>query len=414
MGNREDEYTEGFLEDQELLRRHREGDAKAFGQLFNKHHQLAMRYARKYTVSADQAEDLVLEAFTRILATIQRGKGPTVSMGHYLVSTIRNVAITGVAFDTQEFARDPFEVAKLYENEHFADQVKTSEWLTDAFNTLSDRSQRVMWFRAVENLPSREIASMLGLSAATITREYQSAVGQLREQFVNFSVAEAQDPVCREYAPLLRRFAKRRGKNRALDFDESFRTHVATCERCTAVTSRLRASDRMLLSLVFVAGLGSLAVASLKNAPPAAASAFLSALSGPVKVAIVAAPVVVVGAVAAGVMIIGSMSSGSTAIELGQVPEGETSTLVRVGSCALTREVLDAKSEVWRLSTESEGCDVRISFSPTENEQRKAVTVLDTAATQDLRAVEVTQSGTYSVTVTNGPDAKQKSFEVRR
>lgn len=413
MVNREEEYTEDFLEDQELLRRHREGDSRAFGQLFSKHHQLATRYARKYAVSSDQVEDLVLEAFTRILATIKRGRGPTISMGHYLVSTIRSVAVSGTSYDSKEYVRDPLEVGQLYENEQFADQAETSEWLTEAFNTLSDRSQSVVWFRVVENMPSREIASTLGVSAATITREYQAAMGQMREQFVNFSVAEARDPVCREYAPLLRKFAKRRGSKSALAQDDSFNLHVAGCERCSGIVSRLKASDRVLMSVVFVSGLGGLAKASLETAPAAAIDPLFSSLSAPLKLALTAIPIVGVAAIVVGVLSFSATKSASTAISIGHVGDGQSTTIVQVGNCQLTREPLDEKSEAWRLSSDAEGCGVRISFLPMENGQDQALEVLDTSAKPDLRVLEVTQPGSYSVTVTDGVDTKQETVEVR-
>jgi RNA polymerase sigma factor (sigma-70 family) len=377
-----------------------------------------MRYARKYSSSSEQAEDLVFEAFARILATIKRGKGPTISMGHYLVSTIRNVAVTGVAHESQEFARDPLEVAQMYENEQFSDHVKTSEWLTDAFNTLSDRSQLVVWFRVIDNMASKEIASTLGVSAATITREYHSAVEQLREEFVNYAVAGARDPVCKTYAPLLRRFAKNSSTKRALDTDEAFRAHAASCSHCSAVVSRLKAEEKALLSIIFMAGLGSLASQSLASAPPAAAGSLFASLGLPAKVALLAVPVVGVGVVLAGTFVLAAPDPEPATVTLGDVGAGGTSTLFQVGDCAVERQALDARSEVWRLSSDDEACDVKITFAAAgdagadEGEAGVAETALDTNATDHLRTIEVTQAGTYTLVLSDGASTQTETVEV--
>ncbi|QIK63291.1 sigma-70 family RNA polymerase sigma factor [Leucobacter viscericola] len=416
MGIAKKHYTQEFLDDQDLLQRHRAGDPAAFGELFAKHRRFAYSRAWKYVATSDQADDLVVEAFTQILETIRRGKGPTISMSHYLISTIRSIARDEEREEKAEVALDPEDLARLYEGEHFAISGYSAEWLSEAFNSLSARSQQVLWYRAVENIPSREIAELLGVSSATATRAYQSAAAELREQFVVRSVAASPNRACREYAPMLQEVARRKGRSRGVALSPGLREHLETCNRCVLVESRLRGSDRVLLSIVFLAGLGTLAAESLRSTPASATAASLFASVGaPLKAAMVVVPLVA-AVVLGGVMWSPPLSDGMQ-VQLGE-SIGAVSTLLRVGSCELQRQAVDVRTEVWSLSEDSASCNVKIEVvkaaeSGANNQDPVRTTVLDTTRSPRARALEVVRPGTYSVTLSDDTSAKKTAVNVR-
>ena len=76
----------------DLLRRCREGDERAFDDLFRHHYAPAVRYAARVSPALDP-EDLTAEAFARIWATIRGGGGPEHAFGQYLRTTIKNLAV---------------------------------------------------------------------------------------------------------------------------------------------------------------------------------------------------------------------------------------------------------------------------------------------------------------------------------
>ncbi|QIK63255.1 sigma-70 family RNA polymerase sigma factor [Leucobacter viscericola] len=401
-------YSEEFLDDQELLERHRSGDSAAFGLLFNKHRDRAYHYAFKYVNSEDRADDLVLEAFTRILETIRRGKGPTVSMGHYLASTIRNIAITNGANDRAETPSDPHELAERYEREQFEDSGSTAGWLAEAFNTLSARSQRVLWFRAIENLPSQQVAKEIGVSTSSASRIYQEAASELREHFVDVSVNASPDPACREFAPLLREMAEQKRRVRGKDLNQKLQDHLNSCPYCSIVATRLGASDRVLLSLIFLAGLGALAADALRSTPASAATMLPVAL----KVALVAVPIISVAVIVGALFM--PASSGDASVILGESGSESSNTLLRVGDCELAREPLDERTEAWRLSTEAKDCDVHIDYLGDEDRGRSTnATFMDTAQDSELRTREVNRPGQYAVTLTDGSKTVKATITVR-
>src|SRR5689334_21731591 len=76
------------VSDSELIARVRAGDAAAYEELFLRHRDVAIRYARRF--ADDQgAEDLCAEAFAKILDLLQHGKGPDVAFRAYLLTTVR-------------------------------------------------------------------------------------------------------------------------------------------------------------------------------------------------------------------------------------------------------------------------------------------------------------------------------------
>ncbi|MFC4223718.1 RNA polymerase sigma factor [Lysinibacter cavernae] len=399
MENEETTYTPGFEHDQELLARHRSGDPKAYGLLFEKYQKVAFAYAYRYVDTPELAEDLVLESFTRILETIGRGNGPTVSMGHYLASTIRNVGISGGIRQSNEQSRDPLEVARLFEHEHFNDRAETSEWLGEAFNQLEPRAQQIMWHRVVEGETSRELAKQLGLNPITVTRLYQAAARQLREAFVGVSLNAARNPECKQMAPFLLGIARRSKKERLDPIAPELDAHLASCRHCSVVFSRLMGSDKALLSIILLAGLGTLGADSLATTPAAASlGTVIAGLSIPLKVAIVAVPLIaasVVGVVVSQLWADASPARASS-ITIGKgTTSAQPSLLIGTPACGIQREPVDDRSEIWRVLDGGPSCEVRVELRA----EGSPVVLLDSAQTQ---AVEVTRAGTYSVTVAEG------------
>src|SRR5690606_25533759 len=72
-------------QDAELISRVRSGDRSAFGELFTRHHSAALKAATRFCAGTrTSAEDCVSDAFTQILAALQRGKGPDEFFRAYL------------------------------------------------------------------------------------------------------------------------------------------------------------------------------------------------------------------------------------------------------------------------------------------------------------------------------------------
>ncbi|WP_431246268.1 RNA polymerase sigma factor [Leifsonia xyli] len=77
--------------DLELLQRVRLGDRAAFGELWNRYQGWAHHLARTTTHRFDP-EDIVQEAFAKVLRSLRNGNGPTEGFAQYLRIAVRTVA----------------------------------------------------------------------------------------------------------------------------------------------------------------------------------------------------------------------------------------------------------------------------------------------------------------------------------
>jgi len=100
----------GDLDDRDLIGRVRAGDASAYAVLYERHREPAMRLARRLT-TPDRAQDLVSEAFAKVLDVLGRGLGPQDSFRAYLNTTIRSVHVNGIRSSKRESLTDDYEAS---------------------------------------------------------------------------------------------------------------------------------------------------------------------------------------------------------------------------------------------------------------------------------------------------------------
>ncbi len=78
--------------DAELISRVRGGDVAAYGDLFARHKDAATRLSRQLVRGPD-ADDLVSEAFAKVLTVLQGGGGPDVAFRAYLLTAVRRLHV---------------------------------------------------------------------------------------------------------------------------------------------------------------------------------------------------------------------------------------------------------------------------------------------------------------------------------
>lgn len=185
--------------DPELLARARAGDPDAFGVLHVRHAAAARRLAGRLSRNGHDADDLVAEAFARVLAAVQQGRGPTVAFGPYLCSTVRRLAYDRSSREQRERVQDP-------EIEHApperVDPVVASferSAAAAAFATLPERWQAVLWHLEVEGAKPREVAPLVGLTPNAVSALAVRAREGLRQAYLvqHAVAAPADQPACR-------------------------------------------------------------------------------------------------------------------------------------------------------------------------------------------------------------------------
>src|SRR5688500_2839242 len=88
--------TTSAQSDAELLAQARQGDETALAELCVRHEAAALRLARGHPRAGDP-DDLVSEAFTRVLRALRQGAGPTEAFRAYLFVALHRVAAARIA-----------------------------------------------------------------------------------------------------------------------------------------------------------------------------------------------------------------------------------------------------------------------------------------------------------------------------
>ncbi|PJJ71170.1 RNA polymerase sigma factor (sigma-70 family) [Diaminobutyricimonas aerilata] len=259
--------------DQVLVAQARGGNTRAYAELWRRHHRAGFHVARRFT-SID-ADDLVSEAFARILKRIQAGGGPTGAFRPYLYTTIRNLASTWGAA-RREIAVDEFDdLEEAFENTvDPAMQALDRTLVARAFRALPDRWQTVLWYTEVEGMDPHEVAPLLGISANGVAALGYRAREGLRRAWLQAHIADAA--LAGECAWASARMGDHARSGLSRRDAARFDAHVAECKNCTRLSEEVRhvgADLGLVLLPLLLGGTAGVALSGSAAAPDAAASA---------------------------------------------------------------------------------------------------------------------------------------------
>lgn len=166
----------------ELVRRARQGDKGAFGQLVESHWSRLVRLARSVVGEAD-AEDAVQDGLIRAWEKLSQLADPG-AFGSWVSQVVIRVCLRRAR------ARRPGFVSLETSPEP---QIRTNPGaaidVVRLLASLSPRQRAVMHLTVVEGMTDSEIATMLGISAASVRVHRHRARGRLEEQATRRSVA---------------------------------------------------------------------------------------------------------------------------------------------------------------------------------------------------------------------------------
>ena len=226
--------------DEHLIALAREGSAEAFEELWLRHAAAGRRVAARFT-RASEPDDLVQEAYLRILAALQKGKGPDVTFRPYLYQTIRNIAITWAGRPVEQSTTI---LEDLSDGSDMSVAILERSVTATAFRSLPGRWQAVLWYSEVEDLEPAEIAPLLGIKAGAVSALAYRAREGLRRAWLQVHVnAASAPPECTWVAERMGDANRGALRGAAMArFDE----HVDSCDRCVALVDEVSEISRSL------------------------------------------------------------------------------------------------------------------------------------------------------------------------
>ena len=255
------QLTTSELGDAELITEVRAGDIEAYGVLFGRHVDAARRLARQLAPAAD-VDDLVSDAFAKVLAVLQRGAGPDLAFRAYLLTTLRRLHVDRHRATARTRPTD--DVAALDPGVPFHDTVvEEFEHATAAraFGSLPERWQAVLWHVEVEGMRPAQVAPLLAISANSVSALVYRAREGLRQAYLAQHAQDAEDETCARIRDLLGSYLRGSCSPRDADRVES---HLALCRPCTAVTVELAEVNAHLRAILAPLVLGAWATAYLE------------------------------------------------------------------------------------------------------------------------------------------------------
>lgn len=263
--------------DGDLIARMRGGDDGAYEELFRRHADAVRRYARTCCRDGHTADDLTAEVFARTLQAVRGGAGPDQSVRAYLLTTVRRVAgawaktarrehlVEDFAVFAEQAAAgteggaglsglsgdDTLELGADVRAMHEAEQSLAMQ----AFRSLPERWQAVLWHTTVEEASPSAIAPLFGLSpnatAVLASRAREGLKQAYLQAHVSSALSEGGD--CARYADRLGAYARGGLRMRA---ERGLRKHLEECVKCRLAAGELKDVNAGIPALLPVAVIG--------------------------------------------------------------------------------------------------------------------------------------------------------------
>jgi RNA polymerase sigma factor (sigma-70 family) len=226
--------------DAELIDSVRRGTVSAYGSLYERHVGAAYNLARAMTRSQAEVDDLVSEAFAKVLDTLRAGRGPDSAFRAYLLTSLRHTAYDKTRRDRKvELSDDVTAVAGAETAVPFSDTAVAGlerSLAARAFARLPERWQAVLWHTEVEGQSPAEVAPLLGLTSNGVSALAYRAREGLRQAYLQVHLAESDNERCRATAERLGAWTRSGLSRRETAQVEA---HLDDCVRCRALAAEL-------------------------------------------------------------------------------------------------------------------------------------------------------------------------------
>ncbi|MEV0445620.1 sigma-70 family RNA polymerase sigma factor [Streptomyces spectabilis] len=256
--------------DADLIARMRAGEDSAYEELYRRHAEAVRRYARTCCRDAHTADDLTAEVFARMLQAVRSGSGPEHAVRAYLLTTVRRVAAGWTKSAKREQLVDDFAVfaaqaargSEVSDDEtldlgadvramHEAEQSLAMQ----AFRSLPERWQAVLWHTEVEDESPSDVATLFGLDAngtrVLASRAREGLKQAYLQAHVSATLTESEE--CARYADRLGAYARGGLRTRA---ERGLRKHLEECANCRLAAGQIKEVASGIPAVVPVAVIG--------------------------------------------------------------------------------------------------------------------------------------------------------------
>lgn len=255
--------------DAELIAAVRNGATAAFGVLYERHAGAAGTVARQYLTPAAGAEDVVADAFAKVLTILRSGRGPDTAFRAYLFTVVRRLAYVAVNQSRRVQATDDAGFESVFgpsaSSEEPALEGFERSTVAKAYKALPERWQAALWYSEVEGLTPAQFAPSLGLTAnGAAALAYRAREG-LRQQYLQQHLAAPPEPGCSKTNPLLAGYVRDGLSRRDTVAVEA---HLETCAECRGLLVELGDVSHGMRAIIAPLVLGTVGLGAIGGGLP--------------------------------------------------------------------------------------------------------------------------------------------------
>ena len=230
--------------DAQLIEAAREpGGIDAFAVLWERYHRAGLTAARSVAPDLDP-EDIVAEAYARILDLTRRGRGPSGEFRPYLYRVIQSIA--GSWRRRPESTDEALDlIAAPEDGAPWSELAAEREAVTQAFAELPPRWREVLWRTEVEGLPPRAAADALGLSPNGVSALARRAKGGLREAWARLHHETCEGTATKECHPIRALLPAHHAGRLTDSRARRLEAHLAECTLCRTAARALAERSRL-------------------------------------------------------------------------------------------------------------------------------------------------------------------------
>lgn len=224
------------VHDGRLIEDVRAGSTTAYDALYTRHINVARIVARKATRCAADADDIVSEAFTKILGLMQRQAGPVDEFRPYLCRVIKNLAKDGFRREQRVETSDELDpVDEDVRVDAVVDDVEKHA-ATRALASLPVSWREILWEMEVLMMQPRELADRHDSTPHNVSALAHRAREALRSAFLSEMLGSPPE----RCAPIANRLgAYVRGSTRSRETTK-IEDHLDQCARCRGSLDSIR------------------------------------------------------------------------------------------------------------------------------------------------------------------------------
>ncbi|MEU9382522.1 RICIN domain-containing protein [Streptomyces sp. NPDC048279] len=217
----------------ELLRGPAATAYPALQELRARHHAPVLGHARLCTAGDAAAHRLTAQTFTTAARDIARGAEPVVPLRHHLLLLTARLAAEW-AHDERSAALDPTLLLVLNST---GSPAPPAPPLLAAFQSLSSRTQGLIWYGVLDQEPPARTATHLGLTPEDVRYDTPPALQSLAQACLRSRLAASDDARCADFRRLIEESVRPENPRHSPDLH----AHMAHCPHCTAAFEDLTA-----------------------------------------------------------------------------------------------------------------------------------------------------------------------------